>query len=101
MAEIDLKEYLLELQKSNDVLEKFKQIRQIIGDDKDYVMHSLLYEMKEQEDEINEKIELLKKYSLCSHTNIKLDDWYGNDSHKDYYQDICRDCGKQIRTYDV
>ena len=51
--------------------------------------------LKKLEKNIKEITEELK----CPHDNILEDDYSGSDSHHDYYDTRCKDCGAVFYTY--
>ena len=46
-------------------------------------------------------IELSKKQLACTHDDIEFDKYVGHDSHKDYYDTSCNECGLVFDHYDV
>lgn len=92
MSQEDLKEFIEFEKKSKLIKIKLNEILSICNESEDF--YSIKNLCKNQIDEINSNIEVLKKYSLCEHIDIIKDVYHGHDSHYDYYQDICKNCGK-------
>lgn len=59
------------------------------------------YSIEEYIQNLESEIKMLEKHSLCTHFIIKEGVLDGNDSHKDYYKDVCDSCGKVIKQYSV
>lgn len=49
--------------------------------------------------DLKEKKDILNKRINCEHKNTTGLEWVGSGSHRDYYKNICKDCGKVIDEY--
>ncbi len=100
MAQEDLKQ-LFELEKDISIMNKVLECIPILEKAVSYKLRRLTYDISKEVTSAKEDIELQKKYSLCKHSNLNKDVFTGSDSHKDYYEDNCKDCGKTIKEYSI
>jgi hypothetical protein len=50
---------------------------------------------------MNMELEEIKKHSICKHEKISIGIWKGNTHKKDFYEDVCNNCGKIINEYSI
>lgn len=99
MAQEDL-ELLFKTREHNALLNK--KLQAIILEAKQDNFYELVGILREAENltkEIKEKEKKLETYSLCPHANVNKGVYSWHDSHNDYHQDICKDCGKVMIEY--
>ena len=102
MAADDLKELFDARVKYSEIVDNLFKIESIIsgfGYISEY--NEIQNLIDKQKRIINKKISDLETFSLCEHKDITEEDWKGNDSHKDYYEDRCKSCGKIMKEYSV
>ena len=49
---------------------------------------------------MQKKLEKLEDYMHCAHIDT-IEEYNGHDSHKDYYQEKCKKCGKIIKEWSI
>jgi hypothetical protein len=101
MAQEELELYFKKKNEYANTLKQLDAIDAIIGDAMGTELYGIAYKVQEVRKNLISTLEMLQKHSLCEHANILKDQWDGHDSHKDYYKDVCNDCGKIMREYSI
>ena len=102
-GDIDFNKHLIELKEKRDkAVENYKECDAIYRFymEGDFDQYSILSEIQHMRNHYQDLIDGYNKQMVCSHEHIDFDKYVGSDSHKDYYETKCVECGLIFDRYD-